>query len=90
MELCPEGGNYRFRGNCPDGAEPLMKPIVAAVGDSVHVSPRGIAVKRQPTTEQCPPTFRYNSSSAKTLALWHVSGITRHRLGYFLIQPPQL
>jgi conjugative transfer signal peptidase TraF len=35
---------YRGKGNCPDGAEPLMKPIVAAVGDMVTVSATGVAV----------------------------------------------
>lgn len=35
---------YRGKGNCPDGAEPLMKPIVAIEGDIVEVSPEGIAV----------------------------------------------
>jgi type IV secretory pathway protease TraF len=29
---------YRSRGNCPDGAEPLAKPIVALPGDTVEVS----------------------------------------------------
>ncbi len=35
---------YRGTGDCPDGAEPLMKPIVAAAGDSVDFSPAGVAV----------------------------------------------
>lgn len=35
---------YRGKGNCPDGAEPLMKPIVAMAGDTVTVSPAGVAV----------------------------------------------
>jgi conjugative transfer signal peptidase TraF len=35
---------YRGKGNCPDGAEPLMKPIVAIAGDTVTVSPAGVAV----------------------------------------------
>src|SRR5205807_2595642 len=35
---------YRSRGNCPDGAEPLAKPIVACPGDVVEMSARGMAV----------------------------------------------
>jgi conjugative transfer signal peptidase TraF len=35
---------YRGKGNCPDGAEPLMKPIVAMPGDTVHFSAVGVAV----------------------------------------------
>ena len=31
---------YRDAGNCPDGATPLMKPVVARSGDIVDVSPR--------------------------------------------------
>src|SRR5215469_7432481 len=50
--FCPEGSfatlsverGYRSRGNCPDGAEPLAKPIVALPGDTVEMSARGIVV----------------------------------------------
>jgi conjugative transfer signal peptidase TraF len=35
---------YRSRGNCPDGAEPLAKPIAARPGDIVELSERGIRV----------------------------------------------
>jgi conjugative transfer signal peptidase TraF len=35
---------YRSRGNCPDGAEPLAKPIVARPGDIVEIAARGMAV----------------------------------------------
>lgn len=35
---------YRGKGNCPDGAEPLMKPIVAMAGDTILVSARGVFV----------------------------------------------
>jgi conjugative transfer signal peptidase TraF len=35
---------YRGTGNCPDEAEPLMKPIVAVASDTVELSPRGLAV----------------------------------------------
>jgi conjugative transfer signal peptidase TraF len=52
VEFCPEGRfaeesstrGYRTRGVCPDGAVPLLKPVVATPGDTVEMSGRGIAV----------------------------------------------
>jgi conjugative transfer signal peptidase TraF len=52
VEFCPpepfasfsKGRSYRPSGNCPDAAEPLMKPVVAAEGDIVEVSASGVAV----------------------------------------------
>jgi len=52
IEFCPQepyatlaaARGYRSIGNCPDGAGPLMKPVIAAAGDIVEVSDRGIAV----------------------------------------------
>ncbi len=52
VEFCPEElyatlsaeRAYRETGDCPDGAEPLMKPIVALDGDIVTVSPTGVGV----------------------------------------------
>ncbi len=52
VEFCPAepfaaiaiARGYRDRGGCRDGAAPLLKPIVASVGDSVELSPRGIYV----------------------------------------------
>ena len=46
IEFCPEGRfavessrrGYRTRGFCPDGAVPLVKPVVAQPGDTVEVS----------------------------------------------------
>jgi len=35
---------YRSRGNCPDGAEPLAKPIAARPGDNLELSAAGMAV----------------------------------------------
>ncbi len=60
VEFCPaeplatvsiERG-YRDRGSCPDGAAPLLKPVVAITGDSVEFSAAGIAVngKQLPNT----------------------------------------
>jgi conjugative transfer signal peptidase TraF len=42
-QLSVERG-YRTRGNCPDGAEPLAKPIAARPGDIVELSATGTAV----------------------------------------------
>jgi conjugative transfer signal peptidase TraF len=52
IEFCPAepfaslaiARGYRDEGTCPDGAMPLLKPIVAEAGDVVDVSDRGIAV----------------------------------------------
>src|ERR1700689_4146448 len=56
IAFCPEGPSarlaairgYRSNGNCPDGAGPLMKPVVASGGDVVEISDRGIAVTGSP------------------------------------------
>ena len=52
VEFCPQepygsfaaARGYRSVGNCPDGAGPLMKPVVASAGDLVELSGLGIAV----------------------------------------------
>jgi conjugative transfer signal peptidase TraF len=52
VEFCPpepaasvaRHRGYRGQGNCPDGAAPLMKPVVAKPGDIVDVSHAGLAV----------------------------------------------
>jgi len=38
---------YRSRGNCPDGAEPLAKPIAARPADVVELSAKGMSVNGQ-------------------------------------------
>ena len=65
IEFCPvqpfasisASRGYRGKGSCPDGFEPLMKPIVAAVGDIVEVSPRGIAVNGRLLPNSAPLPF---------------------------------
>lgn len=52
IEFCPEepfsalsaARRYRPPGPCPDGAAPLLKPIVARAGDTVVLSADGIRV----------------------------------------------
>jgi len=52
VEFCPDepaaslsiSRGYRSPGSCPDGATPLLKPVVAVAGDVVEVSARGLAV----------------------------------------------
>lgn len=60
IEFCPTGvysevsagRGYRSAGNCPDGAVPLLKPIVAREGDLVELGKDGIAINgtRLPNT----------------------------------------
>jgi len=50
VEFCPDDHglsaqrHYRGRGVCPDGAAPLLKPVIGGPADEVVVSPAGIAV----------------------------------------------
>jgi conjugative transfer signal peptidase TraF len=52
VEFCPAepfgslaaARGYRSKGSCPDGASPLMKPVIARAGDLIETSRRGIAV----------------------------------------------
>ena len=65
VEFCPSepyanlsaNRAYRGKGNCPDGAEPLMKPIVAVPGDVVEVSPQGVAVNGRFLQNSAPRAF---------------------------------
>lgn len=55
VEFCPAepagsfaaARGYRDAGSCPDGATPLMKPVVARFGDTVEFSEDGVAVNRR-------------------------------------------
>jgi conjugative transfer signal peptidase TraF len=52
IEFCPDGKAaeeskaraYRSTGSCLDGAEPLIKPVIAQEGDVVEFSAQGISV----------------------------------------------
>ena len=86
IEFCPsepfaslsrERG-YRVRGfTCPDRAVPLVKPVVARVGDVVSISPAGIAVNGR----LLPNTAALTRDAAnRRLEAWP-SGIYRVRPG---------
>src|ERR1041384_228092 len=45
---------YRSRGNCPDGAEPLAKPIAARPGEVLELSARGMAVNGRSLSNTAP------------------------------------
>ncbi len=62
VEFCPAepaaslavARGYRARGNCPDGASPLLKPVVALAGDVVEISSKGISVNARPLPHSAP------------------------------------
>ena len=58
---------YRSRGNCPDGAEPLAKPIVARPGDTVELSALGITVNGRLLANTAPLV---KDSAGRPLSHW--------------------
>lgn len=62
IEFCPEGRyavesserGYRTGGFCPDGAVPLLKPVVAKPGETVVMSAGGIAVNGHQLPQTAP------------------------------------
>ena len=58
---------YRSRGNCPDGAEPLAKPIVARPGDTVELSALGITVNSRLLANTAPLV---KDSAGRPLSHW--------------------
>lgn len=62
IEFCPEGRyavesserGYRTSGFCPDGAVPLLKPVVAKPGETVEMSASGIAVNGHQLPQTAP------------------------------------
>src|SRR5947209_2235769 len=73
VEFCPVGSfaelskerGYRRRGICPDGASPMLKPIVAHAGDTVEVSAHGIAVNGTLLHDTAPRTRDYRGRPLK-------------------------
>ena len=68
VEFCPAepagsfaaARGYRDPGSCPDGATPLMKPVVARFGDTVEFSGSGVAVNRHLLPNTAPRTADTN------------------------------
>ena len=58
---------YRMAGSCTDGATPLMKPIVAAAGDVVELSPEGMSVNGTTVPNTQPLTC---DSTGRPLTPW--------------------
>jgi conjugative transfer signal peptidase TraF len=58
---------YRSKGNCPDGASPLMKPVIAWAGDLVETSSRGIAVNGVLVRNTAP---RWLDTFGRTMTPW--------------------
>jgi len=62
VEFCPEGRaaeeskirGYRNTGSCPDGGEPLIKPVVAHQGDIVEMFASGISVNGRLVSNTAP------------------------------------
>jgi conjugative transfer signal peptidase TraF len=75
VEFCPEGvfstlsivRSYRPRGLCPDGGAPLLKPVIAAAGDTVQLSKEGIRVNGRLLLNTAP---RRHDSAGRALAAW--------------------
>jgi conjugative transfer signal peptidase TraF len=58
---------WRSAGSCPDGAAPLLKPVVARAGDVVEMSARGIAVNGRLLPNTAPLT---RDSKGRQLRSW--------------------
>ena len=58
---------YRSRGNCPDGAEPLAKPIAARPADVVELSAKGMVVNGQLLANTAPLA---TDTAGRPLAHW--------------------
>jgi conjugative transfer signal peptidase TraF len=75
VEFCPAepyahlaiARGYRDAGVCADGAAPLLKPVIAQLGDVVEVSPAGLSVNGQ----RLPNTAAIAADTkGRTLAAW--------------------
>jgi len=91
IEFCPAepfgslsaARDYRGTGNCSDGAEPLMKPIVARAGETVEVSAEGVAVDGEMLPNSAPlqfdtkhrslPHWLFGEYRVKTGTVWVIS-----------------
>ena len=75
VEFCPDEPaasvaikrGYRQGGSCPDGAAPLLKPIVAQAGDVVRLSENGIEVNEHHLPNTAPLSA---DTAARPLVHW--------------------
>jgi conjugative transfer signal peptidase TraF len=79
VEFCPTEPSahlaiirgYREAGNCPDGAAPLLKPLIAHDGDFVETSSQGISVNGRLIPNTAPASV---DSKGRSLAPWPAGG----------------
>ena len=95
VEFCPVGPSavlavsrgYRTVGNCPDGASPLLKPVIAKAGDVVELTAAGITVDSQLIPNTAPLSmdtehrvlehFRYGRYVVAQEEVWVASSYNR-------------
>ena len=79
VEFCPDDHSlsaqrhYRARGVCPDGAAPLLKPLVGKSGDQIVMSPAGVAVNGKLLPHTAPLS---HDSEGRPLAHWPFGSYT--------------
>jgi conjugative transfer signal peptidase TraF len=84
IEFCPDEPyaslaiqrGYRDEGICPDGAMPLLKPIVATSGDAVDLSAKGITVNGSLLRNSAPLRV---DTKGRPLPAWH--------FGHYVVAP---
>jgi conjugative transfer signal peptidase TraF len=75
VEFCPQGvfsalsavRGYRPRGLCPDGAAPILKPVIAHSGDTVGLNTDGIRVNGRLLPNTAP---RLVDTAGRPLPAW--------------------
>ena len=75
VEFCPaepfgslaNARGYRHAGVCADGGSPLLKPVVARLGDAVTMSPEGVLVNGQSLPNSAP---RNRDTAGRPLTPW--------------------
>ena len=73
VEFCPDDHGlsaqrgYRHKGVCPDGAAPLLKPVVGKAGDEIIVRSAGIAVNGKLLPNSAPLDY---DSAGRRLTHW--------------------
>jgi conjugative transfer signal peptidase TraF len=81
VEFCPvepyasfaAARGYRSKGTCPDGASPLMKPVVAKAGDRVRVSKSGLEVNGRLLPNSVPMAA---DTKKRPMTIWPVGDYT--------------